>query len=71
MFRVKIDLGAMRHHELKKTEAKEVGAGAQNRLGDWAEELAKPHPHLTKEDLCQTFHEKFHDGCNRSGKNVA
>ncbi|TNE68124.1 hypothetical protein [Celeribacter ethanolicus] len=70
MFRVKIDLGAMRHHEIKKS-----GAGAsdrlEDRLGDWAEELAKPHPQLTKEDLCRTFHEKFHDGCNRDTKTVA
>lgn len=61
MFRVKIDLGAMRHYDKKTTDA---GASrcAADRLGDWAEELSKPAPRLTKEDLCETFHEKFQDG---------
>ncbi|WP_417263413.1 hypothetical protein [Celeribacter sp.] len=70
MFRVKIDLGAMRHHDIKTTD---VGASERSvdRLGDWAEELAKPAPQLTREDLCKTFHEKFQDGYRRETKTVA
>ncbi|WP_434289538.1 hypothetical protein [Celeribacter sp. SCSIO 80788] len=67
---MKIDLGAMRQHEIKRND---TGASDRSvdRLGDWAEELAKPHPQLTREDLCKTFHEKFQDGCRRETKTVA
>ncbi|SFK11292.1 hypothetical protein [Celeribacter neptunius] len=66
MFRVKINIRAL-SHDVKLQEA-ELDA---RRLGDWADELAKPHPTLTKEDLCQTFKDKLRDGCNRNNKTVA
>jgi|GEM_PF-3283733 hypothetical protein len=70
MFRVKIDLGAMRHHEIKKTDTG-VSDSLGDRLGDWAEELAKLHPQSTREDLCRTFRDKLRDGDKGDRKTVA
>jgi hypothetical protein len=65
MFRVKINLSAIRH------DHSEPKAEVIDRMGDWAEDMANTQPRLTREELCRTFGDKFGGSAGKGYKTVA
>lgn len=54
MFRVKLNLWSSKAEQ--DVACEDLGA---DRFGDWAEEQSHVDARLTREDMCQTFQEKF------------
>ncbi len=65
MFRVKINLSAIRHDHCAPE------CDAEDRIGDWAEEMVNTEPRLTREELCRTFGDKFGGVAGKGYKTVA
>lgn len=59
MFRVTVDLNALIQARRNSARAEGPQVSAQkDRRGDWVHEFSYEHPHLTREEVCETFADK-------------